>query len=592
MNKPLDQIELEEEILNTHSQMEIATMIMTRKKYIYNNDVAVVIGGHTYDTTGCENESDFLNKYHHQLTEDGIKKFSISNINDGEKYVINIDELNTNIPVRNDKNEEENPKKNFSITTEGCNNIADFKIKNQETFNQILPEITNQILEEIEKKFENKVEETKSETSENQNTINLELDQLNLELNHLLEEQTKYRKREKVYAKIRTGELSLDNERKYYSTPSFEERERKLNDQLNLITSNYEIDEKTRQNAINTVKEEWNQLQEQKQTILANVDTLAEQNNMDLQTIEEKINEVKKKIELAEQNIVNASHETDNVNSESNQPTENLPGSSAPDRMLPKNKLEDDYYKRLENAAKEGPIFHDNELDFNITPPDSKPHIIKNIAKAPAKLINKIKDSKFGKLVSRGVEFIKKHKIKSSIVATATLLTALGIAKLVSHDNNDIQVQESIVASAETVAQDAEDMSTKQENIENMVAVTNPIMQSTEEKTDDQNFNKELEKTLNNILDGESRVYTSSDNAINNINGKLPTDSQLDNSWANATPGAYYTMEDRELQKITEEEAHNYWQDGGTVAVRMDNNGTPIGFVPVEQQDSIPPKGM
>ena len=586
MNKPLDQVELDEN-LNTSSQMEIAQMLMTRKKYVYNNDVAAVIGGHTYDTTGCENENDFLNKYHQQLTEDGIKKFSISNINDGEKYVVNIDALNTNIPVKNDKNEEEDPKKSLSVTTEGCDNIADFKIKNQETFNQILPEITDQILEEIEKKFENKIEGTKSGNSEKKDTMNLELEQLNLELNHLLEEQVKYGKREKVYAKIRTGELSLDNENKYYSTPSFEERERKLNNQLSLIISNHEIDESTRQNAIDNVKKEWSQLQEQKQTILANIATLAEQNNMDLQTIEAKINEVKKKIELAEQNIVTASPETEIVNPEPKQPIENLPGSSAPDRMLPKNKLEDDYYQRLENAAKEGPIFHDTELDFNITPPDTKPHIIKNIAKAPAKLINKIKDSKFGKLVSRGVEFIRKHKIKSSVVATATLLTALGIAKLVSHDTNDVQAQESIVASAGTIAQDIEDMSAKQEN-----AVTNPTIQLTEEKTEDQNFNKELEKTLNNILDGGSRVYTSSDNAINNVNGKLPTDSQLDNSWANATPGAYYTMENKELQKITEEDAHNYWQDGGTVAVRMDNNGTPIGFVPVEQQDSIPPKGM
>ena len=260
--------------------------------------------------------------------------------------------------------------------------------------------------------------------------------------------------------------------------------------------------------------------------------------------------------------------------------------------MLPKNKLEDDYYQRLENAAKEGPIFHDNELDFNITPPDSKPHIIKNITKAPKKLLNKIKDTKFGKLVSRGLEFIKKHKIKSSIVATATLLAALGIAKLVSHDNNDMLVQENIVAAANSVAQDVEDMHSKQENIQNIMGVTSPTMQTIEEQTNEESFNKELGETLNNILDGGSRVYTSSDNAINNVNGKLPTDSQLDNSWANATPGAYYTMENNQLQRVTGEEANNYWQDGGTVAVRMDNNGTPIGFVPVEQQDSIPPKGM
>ena len=40
------------------------------------------------------------------------------------------------------------------------------------------------------------------------------------------------------------------------------------------------------------------------------------------------------------------------------------------------------------------------------------------------------------------------------------------------------------------------------------------------------------------------------------------------------------------------QEANNYHQDGGNVAVRMDNNGTPIGYVSVDQQENTSSKSM
>lgn len=44
--------------------------------------------------------------------------------------------------------------------------------------------------------------------------------------------------------------------------------------------------------------------------------------------------------------------------------------------------------------------------------------------------------------------------------------------------------------------------------------------------------------------------------------------------------------------KKNETEANNYYQDGGNVAVRMDNNGTPIGYVSVDQQENTSSKSM
>lgn len=43
---------------------------------------------------------------------------------------------------------------------------------------------------------------------------------------------------------------------------------------------------------------------------------------------------------------------------------------------------------------------------------------------------------------------------------------------------------------------------------------------------------------------------------------------------------------------MNETEANNYYQDGGNVAVRMDNNGTPIGYVSVDQQENTSSKSM
>ena len=129
--------------------------------------------------------------------------------------------------------------------------------------------------------------------------------------------------------------------------------------------------------------------------------------------------------------------------------------------MIPRNKLEETYEERLENAAKEEPIFHDTEmkensmsveetnqtevglnnndnnlnseqkttfneenqdskqenneedlelnlipkndddLDFDLTPEEYKPQIIQSVKKASAKLLEKIKNSKFIELYQR-----------------------------------------------------------------------------------------------------------------------------------------------------------------------------------------------
>ena len=271
---------------------------------------------------------------------------------------------------------------------------------------------------------------------------------------------------------------------------------------------------------------------------------------------------------------------------------ENLPGSSSPTAMLPKQPLEENYYDRLENAAKEGPIFHDTEFNFDLIPVDEKPHIIKKITKAPSKLIKKIRQSKLAKKINKVLDFFAQHK-KAAAIATGLLLAAGITAGAVSNSSSkDEQVTNNPVEPTIETAQDEVEKS--QETTDNITKAASNINVTIEEeeKTEDQTFEDNLKETLNNILDGNAAVYTSANDAITNTDSKMPNETQLENSWQNSQPGAFYNVENNFAQMLSEEEAKNYWQDGGNVVVRMDNENGPVGFVPLEQQEDAASKSM
>ena len=82
------------------------------------------------------------------------------------------------------------------------------------------------------------------------------------------------------------------------------------------------------------------------------------------------------------------------------------------------------------------------------------------------------------------------------------------------------------------------------------------------------------------------KVYTSVDRAIDNVEAKQPSEKQLNNSWSNATPAAFYESETGKTQTLTREEAEKVIAEGGEVVARFDNNGTPIGYAKVGQEIS------
>ena len=84
---------------------------------------------------------------------------------------------------------------------------------------------------------------------------------------------------------------------------------------------------------------------------------------------------------------------------------------------------------------------------IDLTPRQEKPHIIKEIKKAPSKLLNKIKNSSFVKLTSKVLNIMKKHQLATTI-ATLTMLGVAGIAKTLAPEAENIEPINAVVKSA------------------------------------------------------------------------------------------------------------------------------------------------
>lgn len=539
MSKELPRIVFDEQTLNNMLQGDIARRIMDQKKYVYSDDVSISIGDNIFDTIGCQSATDFLNKYSQKLDKMGIKLFTIEPLNSDYKVTVDTGE------------------KKVTMTTEDCANSIEFKDKNQVKLNQLPSTIALQILNEIDRRLDRAID------NDNEESEVLQQDALLRRLKELEEKKKILNRRIMIFERIRLGTLSLvDN--KCEATPSFSDRKWALESQ-NKVSSN-----------------EYKQLLELEQKTVEETEKRMTQTSIELEQIEQEIALISTEIKK----IKNSSNQKPNG-------AENLPGSSSPTAMLPRKELEEDYYQRLENAANEGPIFHDSEMDFNLPEVDKKPHIIKKVSKASITLVNKIKNFKFSEWIAPAFNLMKKYKMAIAVTALTITSATLGFVggkyseSLKDQDTSTIENDTQQNSIPETIVTEEKNIS-EITNTQPDISVENIAQEQTKEES----FNDELQRTLNSILEGDDKVYISSSNAINDVNGLTPNEGQLNNSWKNAVPGAYYNIEDNKTHLLSETEANDYWQDGGTVAVRMDNNGTPIGFISVNQSEDIPTKGM
>lgn len=427
------------------------------------------------------------------------------------------------------------------------------------------------------------------------------------------------------------------------------ENELHKNPILEVLNTMLTIDEQKSKNS--NLENELAKLTKEKEELLKLEQDTIDMYTADLNATKEELSQVTEQINnLKVQKETNKENTTSNIklSEEDSKKVENLPGSSSPTAMLPRNKLEETYKERLENAAKEEPIFHDTEmkensmpveetnqtevglnnnddnlnseqkttsneenqdskqenneenldlnlipkndddLDFDLTPEEYKPQIIQSVKKASAKLLEKIKNSKFIELTTKVIEKLREHKVAALAVTSAAFIGIVGMAGISKNNEDKTNTNEIAQTTEQTFETPTEsnietpiEPAIETTPVENSEVVATP----TDEET---SYKEDLSQALSNILNSNSEVYTSADRAINNTNGLQP----YTESWQNAEPSAYYKIEDNQIQKMNETEANNYYQDGGNVAVRMDNNGTPIGYVSVDQQENTSSKSM
>ena len=376
---------------------------------------------------------------------------------------------------------------------------------------------------------------------------------------------------------------------------------------LEVLNTMLTIDEQKLKNS--NLENELAKLTKEKEELLKLEQDTIDMYTADLNATKEELSQVTEQINnLKVQKETNKENTTSNIklSEEDSKKVENLPGSSSPTAMLPRNKLEETYEERLENAAKEEPIFHDTEmkensmpveetnqtevglnnndnnlnseqkttsneenqdskqenneenldlnlipkndddLDFDLTPEEYKPQIIQSVKKASAKLLEKIKNSKFIELTTKAIEKLREHKVATLAVTSAAFIGIVGMAGISKNNEDKTNTNEIAQTTEQTFETPTES------NIETPIEPaieTTPVETSevvatpTDEET---SYKEDLSQALSNILNSNSEVYTSADRAINNTNGLQP----YTESWQNAEPSAYYKIEDNQLQKM------------------------------------------
>lgn len=278
--------------------------------------------------------------------------------------------------------------------------------------------------------------------------------------------------------------------------------------------------------------------------------------------------------------------------------------SKKSDRELKEqNQKYQEYANKLEQITNEGRIFTDearvneennwmesktaqslgalDNSDNYLNNEDSltKPHIIKSVKKASQKLIEKIRDTKFSEKVSIALNYLKKAKLA---VVTGAIIIAAGVASLGASKNLNGTLENNTAVIQEYESDNNTDLNSPTDNKidqENETEFTNDdANQMQEPEATDIDFNTQLQNQINEILNGQTGVYTSSDRAISGTDMKMPTSNQIENSWIMAEPSVFY---DAEGNKISEADAIEKVENGEQIVARMDNDRGTAGYINV-----------
>ena len=99
---------------------------------------------------------------------------------------------------------------------------------------------------------------------------------------------------------------------------------------------------------------------------------------------------------------------------------------------------------------------NDDDLDFDLTPEEYKPQIIQSVKKASAKLLEKIKNSKFIELTTKVIEKLREHKVAALAVTTAAFIGIAGLAGISKNNEDKANSNEATQTTEQTAETPAE----------------------------------------------------------------------------------------------------------------------------------------
>jgi len=349
-----------------------------------------------------------------------------------------------------------------------------------------------------------------------------------------------------------------------YLSEKTEEEKEQLNNifKVEEITTENEIDKK-----IAELKEKYMELLKEEEAANKKYTPLIEEKNNEILLIQQEMKKYK--------------------NNTENEPTESMPIEEQTElTVMPMNTMvdlpEQPYEPENTEIEEENQIIPTEEenqiiptVEEDIPPvkePFNVPRIIKSVKQAGNNLLEKINNFDFKGKKDKALEYMKKHAVATLIGASALIVagtTMLGTAIENSKDkeNNDDAINNN--------------NPTIESEIETPVETeTKEVKEETSVITEEEKFEAEIQATVNNIMNGE-QVHSNIYDANADTNSINTTESQRENSWANAEATTFYSDENELLSR---EQAEQVIANGGEVVARFDNNNIPIGYAQVGQQ--------
>ena len=253
----------------------------------------------------------------------------------------------------------------------------------------------------------------------------------------------------------------------------------------------------------------------------------------------------------------------------------------------------------IEESTSEDEAFeYDFSLDdeeYDLSLPDMQDSIkdfvpIKSFKQISKELYDKINFSKVKQVIKKAVDKLKENKKAALVYAGFAAAIAITVAAA-GHINTHEQPLEENVSIETSIDNQEEEELEKETSIveEDRLATNTSKAKITSVNAEEPEYLVSLDEaakeTLDQVLEGKEEVYNSFEDATQEVNG-MSAESLYMPSWQNANNGDYYVEKDGVMNKLTPEEAEDYYQNGQNLVQSVENDGTVIGYVNIENDNA------